>query len=1174
MAGRQNAPPPIHTTGAAGPSGSHSGPPTQGPATPLYVNPPTQLIPWNEEKAIADHGLNFRNYFNYQVPWNGGITVGEWIKIYALLPPKQQKPMVDEWMISLAEYYDLTLSVVNATSDIFSKNEALMALYGGAKIFQERYPIMTMAKDQGDKRRKEMESAVNTVRNIEPEITKNILAPYSHATIMSHTGSTAMAFLLQRFPFQALVPHLNAAYYRRRTNTARSQDSHVNATDWMAVKEDLKFFGAHLNKYFRQVPAGDIQTKALNRARNLGFTPEMLEKPKAYRGKDKDKAKDDFFVDALNWYATTKHAGRDKTLAPPVPDEWLVTLSLTREPEYGFIVPLSAAYGSKPTAEERHRVTSQAEFSALEPLATSVELGGRGVVIDDSDDRFFTPLPEESRAEVQAGKRIRSQSLSAHSKYASPGSDVTMGSASTERTPQEEIRRLEGRAHTQRNLRIAKNLQSTLPKGKGAVPPVRPRARETPLRDRDTMQSTLENRLQLENLDENAEFENEVDEEIDPKAAHTASTSAACGCTNQGSILISMLKKMQAGRKLGDPARVRLIDEWYRESFHYEENCTPNPARVCYNHLQFTSSKMGLVTRTAGQNQLREELFLLYRSKHKWGQIQSDPVTGTLFTQPFRKVTASDLKSYRYAPKPIRASINWDTVAEQMGWVPMLEKFQKVGTVVLDCFDWIFQDKELNDILDDCYNMYDYHTRMIDGKSNLGWCRTMYHSVIQQLVRGDPLYWLYYAVIRKEPFLVSYPYYTKYTKPGDRTYFRHVDLNISEAVKTGRGVDMIQGSVSWDKENEANCTEMLDGFHNIIGDYQAWREDSGKKDSTGYIEGWTEKADWPEEVQDRFPNVKWKKHVCKPGQVRISDPRIPHGSTGDATSVRRTMLPWFVRVHDDMTTMEVPDMGSYQEIATAYQQCTAAPKTPSGHSNRYGGVNWAFPGDIVPHFTSAISRAVNCQLRWDSPLVQEELSNLFAAPDRGEISDWIKKTRADTAAMVKRHWKICIATEKHAYGADDELNIPNRSFFVNKGKHPTRGKEWWEYDGQVEQSTAMSRLRDTYALPADSRSVSREGSQAAWRRSSSVLTPTSQLRSDTGSPMDVEPSTPRQRTRVGTLSYHQQTLDRTPEHDEEDEEGQSVMSPTARRGPGPSTPGVPLRKSQRLVGKDKGKDKA
>jgi hypothetical protein len=75
------------------------------------------------------------------------------------------------------------------------------------------------------------------------------------------------------------------------------------------------------------------------------------------------------------------------------------------------------------------------------------------------------------------------------------------------------------------------------------------------------MQSTLENQLQLENLDENTEFKNKVNKEINSKAAHTASTLAACRCTNQGSILISMLKKMQAGRKLRDPARVRLINK-------------------------------------------------------------------------------------------------------------------------------------------------------------------------------------------------------------------------------------------------------------------------------------------------------------------------------------------------------------------------------------------------------------------------------------------------------------------------------------------------------------------------------------------------------------------------------------------------------------------------------------
>ncbi|KAF1937909.1 hypothetical protein EJ02DRAFT_355705, partial [Clathrospora elynae] len=244
-------------------------------------------------------------------------------------------------------------------------------------------------------------------------------------------------------------------------------------------------------------------------------------------------------------------------------------------------------------------------------------------------------------------------------------------------------------------------------------------------------------------------------------------------------------------------------------------------------------------------------------------------------------------------------------------------------------------------------------------------------------MRGDPQYWLYYAVLREDPHLISYPYYTKYTKAGDPTYFRHIDCNIADAVKTGNGANMIQGSVSWDEEDSENCTQTLIGFHKIIAGYQEWRETSKMKDSAGYIELWDNARDFPQACRDRFPGVQWKNEVCKAGQVRISSPLIPHGSTGPATKERRTMLPWFVKVHDDMSTMEVPGMGSYAEIATAHQQLTAAPTSPSGHPNQYGGIKWAFPADVNPVYSSSISRAVNCQLRWDSPLVQAELQALF-----------------------------------------------------------------------------------------------------------------------------------------------------------------------------------------------------
>ena len=40
---------------------------------------------------------------------------------------------------------------------------------------------------------------------------------------------------------------------------------------------------------------------------------------------------------------------------------------------------------------------------------------------------------------------------------------------------------------------------------------------------------------------------------------------------------------------------------------------------------------------------------------------------------------------------------------------------------------------------------------------------------------------------------------------------------------------------------------------------------------------------------------------CKAGQVRITQPHLPHGALGPAQGPRRTILPWYVRVQDDNT---------------------------------------------------------------------------------------------------------------------------------------------------------------------------------------------------------------------------------------------------------------------------------
>ena len=94
----------------------------------------------------------------------------------------------------------------------------------------------------------------------------------------------------------------------------------------------------------------------------------------------------------------------------------------------------------------------------------------------------------------------------------------------------------------------------------------------------------------------------------------------------------------------------------------------------------------------------------------------------------------------------------------------------------------------------------------------------MYYSLGEQVMRQDPKYFAIYCPLRpdRNTNLVSYPYYAKYAHEGDHTFFRHIDLNIKDLVSSGRGANMIQGTVSLDDEKPDDCTMILPGMHKHI----------------------------------------------------------------------------------------------------------------------------------------------------------------------------------------------------------------------------------------------------------------------------------------------------------------------------------------------------------------------
>jgi len=118
----------------------------------------------------------------------------------------------------------------------------------------------------------------------------------------------------------------------------------------------------------------------------------------------------------------------------------------------------------------------------------------------------------------------------------------------------------------------------------------------------------------------------------------------------------------------------------------------------------------------------------------------------------------------------------------------------------------------------------------------------MVHSVIQQVIRQDTVYFMLSAAARLDANyrLISYPYYVAVKWAQDSTVFRHLYLSprryirsvgtqgafssrnshYPSAASMDRGGLTIQGGVAIDHETaEGGCTEVSKGFHKVI---RAW----------------------------------------------------------------------------------------------------------------------------------------------------------------------------------------------------------------------------------------------------------------------------------------------------------------------------------------------------------------
>ena len=265
----------------------------------------------------------------------------------------------------------------------------------------------------------------------------------------------------------------------------------------------------------------------------------------------------------------------------------------------------------------------------------------------------------------------------------------------------------------------------------------------------------------------------------------------------------------------------------------------------------------------------------------------------------------------------------------------------------------------------------------------------MFYSLAQQIIRQDPAYYAMMAAARPDRNwrLISYPYYIKDTTQGEKTRFAHFDINMGHFVRTGRGGNIVQTSVSLDNENEQSCSVLIPGFHRVHQWYKRVQADGLDPD------GHTTNGSKLYRSEDAADFGLLTSASCGRRGIRISRPEILQGSTSQATQRRRTVFVWHYGIQENHHQLDLEEAETWEELPAFHRDLEAPKKSTSGEGFRYGRPSFRFPGAVKMENVCAVGEAMIGQRRWTDPKAQAERDTLLGQ-DKEKAWDLIRKCTA------------------------------------------------------------------------------------------------------------------------------------------------------------------------------------
>jgi hypothetical protein len=321
------------------------------------------------------------------------------------------------------------------------------------------------------------------------------------------------------------------------------------------------------------------------------------------------------------------------------------------------------------------------------------------------------------------------------------------------------------------------------------------------------------------------------------------------------------------------------------------------------------------------------------------------------------------------------------------------------------------------------FDMYRYHGRSVPGHPAMGFLRNMYHSLIQQIIRQDPVYYSLIVALRSDSNyrLVSYPYVTKNSVVGDRTGFLHMDLDIQEYIRSKQGINLFTGSVSLDDEDDKTCTLIVPGFHDHIEDWYKCLDTRGEVPAGATTDCSLKKYTSVDRKRWGFPIPR----PCPSHGVQISRSEIPHGASKTSSRQRRVVYPQLVGVNPDCKTLEIKDQLTVDEISVCHRDLLAPYYGVNGQKMTHSLPIGRFPASLIVENVYPLGDALLAKRRWDDPEVLE-MHDILLGSDDDAAWRLIQEVRSMLVEKYLKAFKKLEALERKMFGIN--------SYFLNKDK--------------------------------------------------------------------------------------------------------------------------------------------